>query len=1692
MSLDRDNRDSGAIGEDEGPRRPDLAPGKRSLTTSLAEVMRLSGGRPAPGVTPELRTALEGESGSPLPDANRYSAEVGADVSHARVVTGASAAAAARSIDAQAFTVGDRVFFGDGGFQPGTGPGDHVIRHELTHVAQQAGAAMPAVDQLQFTAPGSAAEVEAHQVADGAAGAIGSQPAQVARFDYEAMQERQVGGNTYATINAKELYFAFGNKLVEMPFSSPSPFIKWSQGAGTFLTKFIHQMADLGRWDYDEWTDIARRVVMPEDFRALLNSGRVILGTGKVPKTGEEFESGPQRWTDSAAMPLAGAIHRRLMESIARVAPRFLAASLASADTGADLDPDAILASHPCDYVLLRTLCKRTDVVEVDIAGYREASSAAGAAPVDYTLVGDPQALEWHFLDDARGPSWIEVSSPVGATAELVAAHFWRTPQEATRIVASPPFFGLPMEDAYDLRKAKGLSTDHWNILAGARVFPWAPGASEMVENERDPAFGLLRSGSADQAALNEAGGEAAGAGADRGAVLKILERTRYGLQACETFAQSFGMGSRLSEPIGYIDGRLDHFATAPDDEVGRWYAQIEKQDDVVSRAAMGLESIQRHLENMGVADPSQMGKVPKAVRIPLDRVAQEFVDAAVLSRLVTTAEQRLAKAELDLELAPVETMELLLKDAQLRIYTLRKVDKKHYPSGENYDPWTMDEPAGTVTYSNGSASGTELMLRNELAQLRALVVARDPAAGPMMKELYAKIDRLGAETEVAQGHAMMSVVMEQYGAIMVDGWSLAGEIVTGDGTRPTNYWFKAMDYKSVFAVAWSLYVSDGAEGPKRAREYIVEKLGNDPGFASFLQRAYDVIDDIQTKVMILKIATLIGIVIATMGVGALAEGVAAGAGAGEVLAFVAGAAAEAGSFTYLNNEIFPSNDSMAGSMAVEFGTNLATFGLLRAWRLRKAAKVADDAMATAKLSNATRMEKMRGYLLKGKELTGEGLLIAATAYAQMQVDSLRQRGKFVSLSEIREQGKQGLAMVLGIAIGGRVFREQLDALRKLGSQAGEDLARRVEALRDLSKAVEANKSPEMALELVRQDRALLEAELELHGRTIDPNIKSYPPPPELVVGQHIQQLTATELTLALDEVVPGRVYMGTPDQLGPILQHLDESGAKVTPVEEGGRRRFEVEDGKRRYIIHEAQSYSTTRSGAAAPSPKAMQFEPDSVVGHVSSVSDGRDIMRRLAAGDRTALSEIGYDGFPPNLETSKVEWGLARRFDGKLAVVLGSFGEIDWSKLPHMKPLSHTHPFNEKAALVGKNGDGTVRIDELGDLSNDLTHLFPSAADIAVMARGNIRDHVVHTPFIDRGNGRIGNPGPNETGKTVDFVIEKSTYVGRWAAAEDVGVYHATITARTPDGKVWRGEIWAADAGGSMLFRRKPELSGNRLPPPKPRFETKMGTGNPILVGKLKRSGVPDPATDPSVANVMHALDSQSEKWLDELLDLEHAGRVRGVKEWFDGVAVAPTPERIGNMLLEIREARRLVDERPGEVFDLGADSRAPSKPGRPHEKDKSFDLEGASGGKVARSVEIKSHGAPLQNADNIANTLEDTIEKVTQRAGHGQPIEGRLESRIDVSFYQGQRGKNSKHGGDRYTEWDGNGNYQLLKKSDDTPILDAAGQPKGGNILDDMVDYLNRKPSAKALDQLTLVDQSGVLAAYENRSGTWERIK
>lgn len=119
-------------------------PGSRGPTLSRRTTATTDGGPAPASVSSVLAT-----SGTPLPDGARafFEPRFGHDFGRVRIHEDAAAAASAREVSAQAYTVGHHLVFDTGRFAPDDTTGRELLAHELAHVVQQD--ASPALARVQ-------------------------------------------------------------------------------------------------------------------------------------------------------------------------------------------------------------------------------------------------------------------------------------------------------------------------------------------------------------------------------------------------------------------------------------------------------------------------------------------------------------------------------------------------------------------------------------------------------------------------------------------------------------------------------------------------------------------------------------------------------------------------------------------------------------------------------------------------------------------------------------------------------------------------------------------------------------------------------------------------------------------------------------------------------------------------------------------------------------------------------------------------------------------------------------------------------------------------------------------------------------------------------------------------------------------------------------------------------------------------------------------------------------------------------------------------------------------------------------------------------------------------------------------------------------------------------------------------------
>lgn len=117
--------------------------------------------------SPVLDVAAKG-TGQPLAPRVRadMEARLGADFSNVRVHTSPQATEAAAAVNAQAFTVGNNIVFGDGSYDVSSGPGRRLLAHELAHVVQQKHQE-PNPDTVEIGAADSSFELQAESASTG-------------------------------------------------------------------------------------------------------------------------------------------------------------------------------------------------------------------------------------------------------------------------------------------------------------------------------------------------------------------------------------------------------------------------------------------------------------------------------------------------------------------------------------------------------------------------------------------------------------------------------------------------------------------------------------------------------------------------------------------------------------------------------------------------------------------------------------------------------------------------------------------------------------------------------------------------------------------------------------------------------------------------------------------------------------------------------------------------------------------------------------------------------------------------------------------------------------------------------------------------------------------------------------------------------------------------------------------------------------------------------------------------------------------------------------------------------------------------------------------------------------------------------------------------------------------------------------
>lgn len=200
-----------------------------------------------------------------------------------------------------------------------------------------------------------------------------------------------------------------------------------------------------------------------------------------------------------------------------------------------------------------------------------------------------------------------------------------------------------------------------------------------------------------------------------------------------------------------------------------------------------------------------------------------------------------------------------------------------------------------------------------------------------------------------------------------------------------------------------------------------------------------------------------------------------------------------------------------------------------------------------------------------------------------------------------------------------------------------------------------------------------------------------------------------------------------------------------------------------------------------------------------LASESEGQAILSRLAAGDASALTDIGVKDLPDGYNPALREFALLETRDGYI-IVTGGRRSVE---IPHgTRLLGHTHP--ESLDIDGHERMLDLR-HEAGPHEAEVTFaeiardqrtaganesgLIPSPADVDAVGEGGYQ--VLHTRYVHKGGGKIANPASGTSGPRVSVVISDVRAIVS-NPTQQTTIYEATFTVRAGGETLWIGKVY------------------------------------------------------------------------------------------------------------------------------------------------------------------------------------------------------------------------------------------------------------------------------------------------------------
>ncbi len=441
----RDDHRGAAIGErgpagPRGPtrRRPRADEGGTIESADSESLSSITSGpesehpRPGDHDSATIHDGAATANGESLPFQSQIQTQFGRhDVAGIRAHTGDAAGTAAAGLGARAFARGNDVVFA------GT-PDLHTAAHEAAHVVQQRRGASDDDEHERHADEVADAVVEgrsAEDLLDGFAGPGSQAGPVVQRKELRRVAPTSASASAstaprYVEVNRGQVLTAIANRLIHTSLTQPHPRLRWSSmDQGPFLVA------------------AAIRAYVDQVPNQTLKQLMKLSATTDLEALVDEVRGGRSGmdWMPAVGTAIGIAFDEAMQTSIDRVGARVRA--LIDRD-GSLPRASAVLASSPLDGVIAGLLTTPGNVLfdpsKHGAAGGDKAAVQTEAREVTFEWVKDEPSM-WN---------WIRVTAPVNANANdvahtpLVGGEVKDGSEQAYRIAANPPFFGIPIETA--------------------------------------------------------------------------------------------------------------------------------------------------------------------------------------------------------------------------------------------------------------------------------------------------------------------------------------------------------------------------------------------------------------------------------------------------------------------------------------------------------------------------------------------------------------------------------------------------------------------------------------------------------------------------------------------------------------------------------------------------------------------------------------------------------------------------------------------------------------------------------------------------------------------------------------------------------------------------------------------------------------------------------------------------------------------------------------------------------------------------------------------------------------------------------------------------------------------------------------------------------------------------------------------